>query len=166
MDIRLFESLPDDREEMLGIFNYYVENSFATYTEEPVGTERFAVLMSFASGWPGVTARRGDGAMAGFGLLRPYSTIPAFCGTAELTCFIGPEFTGLGIGSAILGSLVDSALGIGLRTIVSTVSSLNEGSIRFHVAQGFAETGRLLQVGMKRGIPFDLVFLQKTLQPI
>ncbi|NTV01316.1 MAG: N-acetyltransferase [Chlorobiaceae bacterium] len=164
MDIALFDSAQEDLEGMLAIFNYYVENSVATYTEEPVGKERFEALMSFCHGWPSVTARSGDGSVAGFGLLRPYSSIPAFCGTAELTCFIGPEFTGQGIGAAIIGSLEAGARTIGLRTIVATVSSLNDGSIRFHAAQGFTETGRLRQVGLRRGVPFDVVFLQKTLQ--
>mgnify|MGYP006275913465 FL=1 len=164
MDIVLCDASPDDRAGMLDIFNHYVSNSFATYTDEPVGLARFESLMSFASGWPAVTAKRGDGKLAGFGLLRPYSTIPSFCGTSELSCFIAPEFTGMGIGAAILDRLEAGARSMGLSTIVATVSSLNDGSIRFHSSHGYIECGRLREVGIRQGMPFDVVFLQKTLQ--
>ncbi|NTU68634.1 MAG: N-acetyltransferase [Chlorobiaceae bacterium] len=164
MDIGIFDSTPDDREGMLGIFNHYVVHSFATYTEEPVSMARFEALMSFFPGWPSVTARSVAGAVAGFGLLRPYSMIPAFCGTAELTCFIAQEFTRMGIGAAMLRSLEARALDLGLRTIVATICSLNEGSLRFHDSQGFVESGRLHQVGVRRGVAFDVVFFQKKLQ--
>lgn len=164
MQVRLFPSSPDDREGMLAIFNHYVEHTFATYTETPVSLERFNDLMVFSPGWPAVTARDDDGAVLGFGLLRPYSTIPTFSRTAELTCFIAPGFTGMGIGAAILGELEARARDFGIGTIVATVSSLNDGSIRFHAAHGFAECGRLRGIGARQGFAFDVVFMQKTLQ--
>jgi phosphinothricin acetyltransferase len=163
MRVALLPSVQEDREEMAGIFNHYVEHSFATYTEKPVEPERFDSLMAFSPGWPAVTARADGGVMAGFGLVRPYSMIPAFRCTAELTCFLHPDFTGMGIGRSIIAELESGALAMGIGSILATVSSLNDGSIRFHQACGFVECGRLLQVGVKRGMPFDVVLLQKML---
>ena len=164
MPFRLQLSDPGDYEEMAGIFNYYVEHTFATYTETPVTPDRFEGLMSFCQGYPAFTARTGDGEMAGFGLLRPYSPIQAFGSTAELTCFIHPEFTGMGVGTAILAELESGACSMGISSILATISSLNEGSLAFHRACGFSECGRLPGVGLKRLVPFDIVFMQKQIQ--
>lgn len=163
MQIVLQTSVPWEREEMAGIFNHYVEHSFATYTETPVTPERFNEIMDFHAGWPVVTARTVDGLMAGFGLLRPYSPIAAFSRTAEITCFIRPGFTGMGIGSEILAELESGARKLGIETILATVSSLNDRSVRFHEASGFRECGRLPGIGRKRGETFDVVLLQKSL---
>ena len=163
MPVELLPLSPDDMEEMAGIFNHYVEHSFATYTETSVSMERFEGLMNFTPGYPAFVARDSAGVLAGFGLLRPYSPIPAFDRAAELTCFLAKGYTGRGIGSMILQALQSGAVELGIETIVATVSSLNEGSLRFHRARGFTEQGRLAGIGSRNGRRFDVVYLQKIL---
>ncbi len=163
--IVLAPAVPEDREEMAGIFNHYAEHSFATYTETPLSVEGFEQAMAFRDGWPAVTARTEGGVLVGFGLLRPYSTIPAFAVTAEFSCFIRQGYTGQGTGRAMLGALEEDARSIGLRSIIATACSLNDRSIRFHLACGFDERGRLAGIGTKRGRVFDVVLLQKILDP-
>jgi len=163
MPVELLPLSPDDMEEMAGIFNHYVEHSFATYTETPVSMERFEGLMNFTPGYPAFVARDSAGVLAGFGLLRPYSPIPAFDRAAELTCFLAKGYTGRGIGSMILQALESGAVELGIESIVATVSSLNEGSLRFHLARGFVEQGRLVGIGSRNGQRFDVVYLQKML---
>jgi L-amino acid N-acyltransferase len=161
MEVELLPVSVDDMAEMAGIFNHYVEHSFATYTETPVSVERFEALMSFSAGYPAFVARDADGSLAGFGLLRPYSPIPAFARVAELTCFLAKGYTGRGIGTAILESLESGAAELGIETIIATVSSLNAASLGFHLARGFVEQGRLIGIGERNGQRFDVVYLQK-----
>jgi phosphinothricin acetyltransferase len=163
MAVELMTVSGADMEEMTGIFNYYVENSFATYTESPVSPERFEALMSFSAGYPSLVARDSEGEMAGFGLLRPYSPIPAFGRTAELTLFLRRVYTGRGIGTMMLQALEAEAGKINIYSIIATVSSLNEESYRFHLARGFIEQGRLVEIGIRNGCSFDIVLLQKML---
>ncbi|NTV66816.1 MAG: N-acetyltransferase [Chlorobaculum sp.] len=163
MEVELLPVSADDMVEMAGIFNHYVEHSLATYTDTPVSTERFEALMSFGYGYPAYVARVADGSLAGFGLLRPFSPIPAFARAAELTCFLASGCTGRGIGTAILEALESGAMELGIDTIVATVSSLNEASISFHLARGFVEQGRLIGIGERNGRRFDVVYLQKML---
>ncbi|HHE08103.1 MAG TPA: N-acetyltransferase, partial [Chlorobaculum parvum] len=88
MQVELLPVCADDLDEMVSIFNDYVEYSLATGTETPVQVERFEELMCFSPDYPAFVARDEEGSMAGFGLLRSYSSIPAFERTAELTCFL------------------------------------------------------------------------------
>ncbi|NTU58336.1 MAG: N-acetyltransferase [Chlorobiaceae bacterium] len=163
MSVELMPMVGEDLEEMAAIFNHYVEHTFATYTENPVSLEMFDSLMCFSQGYPAMTARDGEGVMAGFGALRPYSHIPAFARTAELSCFLGPGYTGMGIGSMILAALEDGAREMGITSILASVSSLNEVSLGFHLARGFARQGSLVGIGLKNGRSFDVVLLQKIL---
>lgn len=163
MQIELLPVSPCDMEEMAAVFNHYVEHTLATYTETPVSVALFESLMSFTSGYPAFVARDADGTLAGFGMLRPYSPIPAFAAAAELSCFLRSGFTGRGIGSRILSELERAAVALGIRRIIATVSSLNAASLRFHLARGFVERGRLEGIGVRNGLLFDVVLLQKNL---
>jgi len=51
---------------------------------------------------------------------------------------------------------------MGIDTFLAHISSLNEGSIRFHLRHGFTECGRFRCVGTKRGQDFDMVWMQLT----
>jgi phosphinothricin acetyltransferase len=89
--------------------------------------------------------------------------MPTLVGTAEITYFIRPDCTGKGIGSIMLEYLLGGAREKGLHCILASISSLNEGSIRFHLRNGFSECGRFREVGKKRGKLFDIVWMQKLL---
>jgi len=163
MQVELLPICSDDLEEMAAIFNDYVEHSLATWTETAVSVERFEELMCFTPGYPAFVVRDEDGVMAGFALLRPYSSISAFDRTAELTCFLRRGFTGQGIGSKLLEALEAKAVEIGVSTIISMLSSHNEQSLQFHHARGFIERGRLIGIGQRNGLNFDVVLFQKSL---
>jgi L-amino acid N-acyltransferase YncA len=152
-----------DREEIIDIFNYYTENSFAAYTASPLSYEVFDSFMQLSWGYPAVTARDEFDAVIGFGMLRPYSSIPAFSATAEMTCFIKHGYTGRGVGKIILEYLVSKAHSFGISSILVSISSLNESSVRFHKNNGFSECGRLKGVGTKRGVTFDVIYCQKMI---
>jgi len=47
--------------------------------------------------------------------------------------------------------------------MIGGVDAANEGSLAFHRAAGFAEAGRMREVGWKFGRWLDLVFMQKLL---
>ncbi|NMB78971.1 MAG: N-acetyltransferase [Methanomicrobiales archaeon] len=152
-----------DKEPVIDLFNYYIENSFAAYPEEKVPYEFFCLLLETCRHYPSVAARQADGTLVGFGLLRAHNPMQAFRHTAEITCFIHPDLTGKGIGTRMLELLENAGKAKGITTILASISSLNDGSIRFHGTHGFRECGRFVRVGMKKGTVFDTVWLQKFL---
>jgi len=152
-----------DRNGIVDIFNHYVEHTFAAYPEERVPYAFFDHIIGIARTYPAVAVRDADGEVAGFGLLRPHNPMPAFARTAEITCFLRPDLTGRGIGSEVLGYLETGGRERGIACILASISSLNEGSIRFHRRHGFSECGRFRNVGAKRGVLFDVVWMQKEI---
>jgi len=163
MDITLVPMTGEDRKPIIDIFNYYVENTFAAYPAQPVPYEFYHALLNLCEGYPAVTVKDADGHVLGFGMLRPFHPVSSFSQTAEITYFVKPDYTGKGIGRTLLEYLVVEGHRKNLTSILASVSSLNEGSINFHLKNGFEERGRLREAGRKKGRAFDVVYFQRML---
>ncbi len=153
----------EDREAAIDIFNYYVENTFAAYPENPLPYQAFDLFLQKSEGLPRGTVRDRNGKIVGFGMLRPHNPIPTFSSTVEITYFLHQDHTGKGVGKMLLDYLERGAAEKGMRTILSNISSLNPNSIKFHRKNGFVECGRFRKVGKKNGQDFDTVWMQKML---
>jgi phosphinothricin acetyltransferase len=153
----------DHRIPVMDIFNHYIENSFAAYPESRLPYEVFDMFLGMAQKYPAVVARDESGQVAGFALLRSYQALAAFQRTAEITYFVAPGRIGRGLGKIFLDYLEAEAGKMGIDTILADISSLNEGSIAFHLKNGFKECGRFEKVGRKTGRDFDQVWMQKRL---
>lgn len=163
MDCVVRRVAESDREAVVGIFNYYVENSFAAYPENRVGSHFFETLKDIADGYPFYVVEASDKEVIGFGLLHPHHRMSVFRRTAELTYFILPEHTRKGLGKKLLDILVKDAKEIGIDTLLSNICSLNNVSLDFHRKNGFEECGRFKRVGRKFGKDFDTVWMQKSI---
>ena len=152
---------PDWR-PITAIFNHFVAGSFAAYPEEAVEESFFRQRHESHPDFPFLVAEA-DEEVVGFAYLSPFHPVPTMRHTASLTYFIHPDHTGHGLGSAFLERLIDAGRAIGIRTFLAHISSENPGSIRFHLKHGFTECGRFRNVGLKRGRPFDMVWMQKEL---
>ena len=163
MDYTIVPVSKEESDAVIGIFNYYVENSFAAFPEDPVPHQFFDLLVNMSAGYPFQVAKDGDGTVLGFALLRPHNPMPVFSRTAEIACFISPEHIGKGIGSAMQDVLLHEACDKGISSILAGISSLNSASIAFHRKRGFQECGRFLKIGRKWGQEFDVVWMQKMI---
>jgi phosphinothricin acetyltransferase len=155
---------PSDQKAVIDLFNHYIENSFAAYPEHKVPYEFFDMFLSMCKDHSSVTVKDNEGILAGFGMLRPHNPMPAFSHTAEITYFIRPELTGKGLGPLMLDFLIAEGKKCGISQVLASISSLNEGSIRFHQNHGFTECGRFRRVARKKGVFFDIVWMQKTIE--
>ncbi|HEX3012734.1 MAG TPA: GNAT family N-acetyltransferase [Methanobacterium sp.] len=162
------EATPQDTQEMLEIFNYYVNNSFAAYLEIPVGPEFFKT--SHAEGelnksehFPFYVIEENN-RVIGLGALKPYLPFPNFQHTGIVSYFILPEYTRKGLGIKLLDFLCQDAKKRNMKSILANVSSKNQASLNFHLKHGFVECGRFKAVGTKFGKYFDIVWFQKFLE--
>jgi phosphinothricin acetyltransferase len=165
MKIRFEKMGEGDREAVIDLFNYYIENSFAAYPEKKVPYGLFDQFLTLTEGYPAFTVRdeEQEDRIVGFAFLRPYHPLSEFQRAAEITYFIEPGYTGHRIGSRILERITGEAKRKGIDTILANVSSLNESSLRFHERHGFEECGRFRRVAKKKGQDLDVVWMQKIL---
>ena len=161
----VFENLSAKHEiSVMDIFNYYVENSFAAYPDEHLPYECFNLFLNMTKGYPAfVIKEENDDNILGFCFLRAYNPLPVFKETAEITYFLHKDSSGKGIGKAALDKLEEEGRKMGIKHILANVSSKNSASIKFHLKNGFYESGRFKNVAFKMNEHFDVVWLQKDL---
>ena len=151
-----------DWHSIAAIFNHFVSESFAAYPDQPVDDSFFRDRQAAHPEYPFLVAESDEGVI-GFAYLSPFHPAPTMRHTASLTYFLHPQHTGRGIGSEFLGCLLRAGGTMGVTNFLAHISSENPGSIRFHLKHGFTECGRFVNVGVKRGRPFDMVWMQKEL---
>ena len=154
---------PDDVEAVRAIFNYYVEHSFAAYPLRPLSKDAIQDLLASCRGYPALAAVDEAANLIGFGFLRPYNPHGAFAGTAMIAYFIVSEYTGKGLGTALLHRLEARAREQGITHLLAHVSSRNEGSLMFHRKHGFRQCGCFHDIGYKNGTTFNVVWFEKTI---
>lgn len=163
LEFKIRRAKDSDAAEIAGIFNYYVENGTAAFTDEPVAPDNFFFWLQKTSCNDCVYVADAAGKLAGFGILKQFYDRTVFINTAEPGYFLLPEFTGKGGGSLLYKAIEKDARTLGISTFLVSISSRNEKSIRFHSKRGFMECGKFRRVGNKKGTEFDMVWMQKFL---
>lgn len=161
-DITLRPMEAGDAQPVMEIFNYYVEHSFAAYPQTRVLEAFYGTLLASYQGYPNAVAVDG-GKVVGFGGLRAYSPMSTFSQTAEVSYFISPDVTAKGLGTRMLTHFIEGAKAKKIESIIASISSLNEVSLKFHQKHGFTVCGALKAVGRKHGETFDVVYMQKMI---
>ena len=159
-----FEPLGEGhRTAVIDIFNHFISQSFSAYYDQPFEYPFFDRLLETVKGYPAMAVIDETGAIVGFGALHRWHPAAPFNRTAEISYFFAPSSTGRGIGTALLARLEHDAREMGVEMILASISSRNEGSIRFHQKHGFRECGRFERVGRKFDQDFDVVWMQKKI---
>ncbi|EET87749.1 GCN5-related N-acetyltransferase [Clostridium carboxidivorans P7] len=137
--------------EVIDIFNYYIENSFAAYFDNKLPYEFFTKFIEMTKNFPAYIIKSEDtGKVVGFSFLKAYSPLPAFKETAEITYFIEKDSVRSGLGKAALTLLEQDAKNIGIKYLLASISSKNTQSLKFHEKNGFNQCGRFYNIGQKK----------------
>ena len=97
------------------------------------------------------------GAVIGYATLSSYRQKEAYASTVELSIYIHPEHRGKGVGSVLMGEIINMAKADDtVHTVVSVITSGNAASERLHNKFGFTFSGTIKEVGMKFGEYLDI----------
>lgn len=113
-------------------------------------------------GFPVLVAERG-GSIVGYAACGPFRPQFGYRTTVEHSVYVAEDARGGGIGRTLMLALMDRLGDAGQHVMVGAVDATNKASIALHLSLGFAEVGRMPQVGQKFGRWLDLVLLQRLL---
>jgi len=102
-----------------------------------------------------------DKEVVGWASLSPVSSRCVYSGVAEVSVYVDPTVGGKGIGSRLLGALVDYAENHNIWTIQSGIFPENESSIALHQKFGFRKVGYREKIGKMDGVWRDNVFFER-----
>lgn len=155
---------PADASQIASIWNHYIANTLATFTNAPKSDADIAALIEAAPAVLVAQAPGSGGAIQGFGLFQQFRGGPGYAKTMEPTLYLRAGATGLGAGAQLLGALEAHAKAQGMAVFVAGISSANAGSVRFFERSGYRNAGFLRAVGRKNDRWLDLHLLEKDLR--
>jgi phosphinothricin acetyltransferase len=150
----------EDMPAVNDLYNHYVLHSTCTYQEapEPIAG-RHEWFARHGAIHPVVVAEIG-GCIVGWGALSPYHSRCAYRHTVENSVYVDPGSQHRGIGSMILGDLIDRARALEHHAILAVIDADQVASIGLHRKFGFEEVGRFREVGRKFGRWLDVVTME------
>ncbi|MGW1805671.1 N-acetyltransferase family protein [Streptomyces sp. NPDC002078] len=157
------KALPGDVEAIRAIRNHAIEHSTALWTQTPQSASESVAWLAnhLERGSAFVAETAGD--VAGFAVYGPWRELDGYRHTVEDSVYVRADRHGLGIGSALLAALIDSAREAGHHIMIAGIEAGNTASIRLHERFGFRHVGTVPEVGVKFGRWLDLTLMRLAL---
>lgn len=147
------------------IYNYYVENSTATYGSETVTCEGFSAYYQLDNPITEAANIYVDKKLAGFCMFKPWNAKKeAYRHTYEYTIYLDRDYVNMGLGKEAYKYLMGKTADRDIYVIMAGICSENKGSMKLAESLGFEKVGHLKNVGEKFGRMLDLVYYEKQLK--
>ena len=154
----------DDAAAIAAIYAHHVAHGTASFDTEPRSdAETAARIGECASrGWPFLVAEV-EGKVVGYAYATQFRDRPAYRSTCENSIYIHPAHQGQGVGTLLLGALIEAGTDCGFRQMIAVIGGAEPASAAIHARAGFVEAGRMRSVGRKQGRWLDTLYMQLSL---
>ena len=125
---------PEDAAAVAALYNHYVLHSTASFETEPLDAEQMRSRLESATA---ASSANGRGAIVGFGYTHDWKERAAYRHTQEVTVYVAPDSTGLGIGRRLVERLVAECRTTECHALVACITADNEPSRRLFESIGF-----------------------------
>jgi L-amino acid N-acyltransferase YncA len=166
LPITIRDATEADMESVQAIYAFYVTRTCASFEESPPSVEEMTRRMlknTQERGLPYLVAES-DGEVIGYTYAGPFRFRSSYRYTIEDSIYVAPSVARRGVGSRLLGALVERCTQLGYRQMIGVIGdSANHGSINLHRRLGFRQEGVLRGVGLKFGRWVDVVIMHRPL---
>ncbi|MGH1505585.1 MAG: GNAT family N-acetyltransferase [Acidimicrobiales bacterium] len=158
-----------DAEALLEIYNLEVLTSTVTMDLVPRDLDTQRRYLAERSGGLAVLvaeidAGEGEGPeIVGFASLSFYRDRPAYRTSVENSVYVHRGHQRRGVGSALLGALLERASAHGFHAVFARIAGPQEASLALHRAHGYELVGIEREVGRKFGQWHDVAVMQRLL---
>lgn len=148
---------------MQKIYAPYVEETTVSFEYAAPSVAEFSARMRGIGKKHPVLVCEEAGRIVGYAYTADAFERAAYAWSAELSVYLDRAFCGRGYGKMLVTAAEDILRLLGYRKLYSLVTEENEGSIRFHRAQGYQEVARFPEQGYKAGKWLAVIWLEKEL---
>lgn len=152
-----------DLTKVTAIYNYYVENSTATFHLDKVTEAEMETTLSLNHPFYKSFVVLYNNEVCGFCYLGQFRKKEAYDITAEVTLYIHHDFTGKKIGPEVLSFMEKTGKELRLKNLVGVITSENSGSLKLFERMGYFKCGHLKNIGIKFGRALDVISYQKEI---
>jgi L-amino acid N-acyltransferase YncA len=145
--VRLIESR--DTEDILNIYSHYILNTTVTFeTEIPSLTSFNERIKHIVSTYPWIICEYED-EIVGYAYACKHRERSAYQWSVEVSVYLGPEYTGQGIGKILYSSLINILRFQGFINVYAGIALPNISSVGIHEKFGFEHIALYKNVGYK-----------------
>jgi phosphinothricin acetyltransferase len=152
----------DDVGAIVGIYNWAVNQTFATIDSEPLSTEEAAAWWETHGRRSKLFVASDESGVIGWARLFPWKQ--RGIDVVEDLVYVDPVHQGRGIGRALLSELIKQAQGLGYKTIVATIATDNRSGLQLHEKLGIETVGTLRNAANKFDRWMDITLVQRSLE--
>jgi phosphinothricin acetyltransferase len=146
----------NDATSVCGIYNYYIENTGATFEEEPVPVSAMeGRINAVTAKYPWLVYEEA-GEVLGYAYIHAWHERSAYRFTVEDSIYLKRGNTGRGMGKALLARLLEEIHKPDIHALMSVITVPNEASTALHEKFGFRQAGCFAEVGYKFGRRLDV----------
>jgi L-amino acid N-acyltransferase YncA len=152
-----------DLAAIMGIYNWAVNQTFATLDAEPLDQEEAKEWWTAHGSKSLLLVADGEDGVVGWGRLLPWLR-RGLSTTVEDLVYVDPLHHGGGVGAALLNQLLDEARKLGYGLMVAQVAADNRAGKRLHESLGFREVGVLHGAAHKFNTTIDVTLMELPLK--
>jgi len=156
------EATEENLNSMLDLYNYYIENSTASFDHSPISLDEFLARIHIRHD-KYKTFLITENELYGFCFLTRFRKKIAYDKTAEIGIYLKPEFTRRGHGQEIVRYLETIAKRHQFEVIIASISGENAASLSLFSKLGYIQCAHYQKIAEKFGRKMDLFNFQKIL---
>ena len=158
MDFVIDDMKPSDWDQVAAIYLQGINTKIATFQSEVPAWEKWDAGHLRACR---ITARCGE-RLLGWAALSPTSDRCVYAGVADISVYVGGQYKGYGVGTALMEELIRRSEEEGFWTLQSRIIKENAASRGLHLKCGFREVGIRERLGqMDNGKWHDVVLMER-----
>ncbi|MDZ7718520.1 MAG: N-acetyltransferase family protein [Balneolaceae bacterium] len=153
----------NDAKQIRDIYNKYVEESHATFREQPVSVkETEAQIRQITKDYPWIVYQEKE-QIVGYTYADKWKEKAAYRYTVETSIYLDSSHLGKGIGSTLKGAMIEKLKERNFHCVISAISLPNPASIAMCEKFGFKKVGQLKEIGYKFDEWIDVGYWQLLL---
>lgn len=165
MNYKIIKAEKKHLKNILSIYNYYIENSTATYYTHPLSLKEMREKVFFENKKYGTfLVINKENEIVGYCVLGQYNKKEGYNNTAEISIYIKPDFTQQGLGETAMNFLEKHAKKHKIHVLIGAVTQENIASKKLFQKCGYKQCAHFQEVGFKFGKILDDVYFQKILK--
>jgi len=169
-DLLIRPAVPEDAENILAVYEYYVRYTAISFEYEVPTVEAFrARIENTLKKYPYFVAVL-DGKIVGYAYAGPFVGRAAYGWSAEAAIYIDADRKKQGIGRKLYGALEGALKQMGILNLYACIGYpetedeyLTRNSVDFHARMGYAKAGEFHYCGRKFGRWYHMVWMEKML---
>ena len=161
---------PEDAEELLGIYEYYIRNTAITFEKEVPSIEDFKTrIEQTLRDYPYLVSVK-DGDIVGYAYASRFHPRAAYDPSAEASIYVRHGLTGGGFGKELYVALEKILRMQHVETVTACIATpeiedayLDRNSVQYHHHMGFRMVGEFKRCAYKFDTWYNMVWMEKWL---